>query len=118
MTESTHLFSMASYQIPGPTSVMVNFKRKSSYQDYKNGETLEGIARQFLGSEIKSTYEFELYLDNNLIARSKSFPYEVSYLLNNLEIGNHTLKSQWVRFDEDGNATNSFSTDETITITK
>lgn len=117
-SESSLSFLMASYQIPGSTSVMQTFRRKSRYQDYKNGEYLEGIARQFIGSEIKSTYDFELYLDNNLIAHSKSFPYEVSYLLNNLEVGVHTLKKQWVRIDEYGNETNSFSTDESITITK
>lgn len=114
----SYAFSMSSYEIPGPTTVKQMFKLKSRYKDYENGEMLEGIARLFIGSEVKATYELELYLDNNPIGTSKSFPYEVSYKLENLNVGDHTLKEQWVRYDEDGNKTSSFSTDEIITITK
>lgn len=117
-TEVSYSFSMSSYEIPGPNSVMHTFRLKSRYPDYSNGDLMEGIARQFIGSEVKATYELELYLDDNLIGSSKVFPYEFSYRLENLTVGDHTLKKQWVRYDEEGNRTNSFSTDETITITK
>lgn len=117
-TELSYSFSMPSYEIPGPNSTMQVFRLKSRYADYKNGDNLEGVARQFIGSDVKATYELELYLDNNLIGSSKIFPYELSYKLENLELGEHTLKKQWVRYDGDGNRTSSFSTDETITITK
>lgn len=116
--ETSYTFSMSSYEIPGPTSVMQTFKLKSRYNDYQNGETLEGVARQFIGNEVKSSYKFELYLDNVLIGSSTSFPYELSYKLVDLTLGEHTLKKQWVRYDENGNRTSSFSTDEIITITK
>lgn len=117
-TELSYQFSTSTYEIPGPNSVMQSFKLKSRYSDYKNGDILEGIARQFLGSDVKSTYEFELYLDNNLIGSSKTFPYDLSYKLEKLELGEHTLKKQWIRYDEEGKKTNSFLTEETITITK
>lgn len=105
-------------EIPGPNSIKQTFNLKSNYSDYRNGDKLEGIARQFIGPDVKSTYELELYLDNNLIGSSKTFPYELSYKLENLELGEHTLKKLWIRYDEGGDRTNSFSTDEIITITK
>lgn len=111
-------FSMPSYEIPGPNSVMQTFRLKSGFSDYKNGDVLEGIARQFIGSEVKATYGFELYLEDILIGSSRTFPYELSYRLEDLELGEHKLKKQWVRYDEAGNKTSSFSTDEIITITK
>lgn len=117
-TEVSYSFTLPSYEIPGPKSIMQTFRLKSRYTDYQNGDMLEGIARQFIGSEVTATYEFELYLDNNLIGNAKTFPYDISYKLENLGLGEHTLKKQWVRFDENGNRTNSFSTDEIITITK
>lgn len=117
-SEMSYSFSLPSYEIPGPNSIMQTFRLKSRYSDYQNGDMLEGIARQFIGSEVKVSYEFELYLDDKLIAFSKTFPYELSYRLENLALGDHTLKRQWVRYDEDGNRTSSFSTDETITITE
>lgn len=113
----TYLFSLPSYEIPGPNSIMQTFKLKSRYYDYRNGDILEGIARQFIGAEVKATYELELYLDDTLIGSSKSFPYELSYKLENLELGEHYIKEQWVRYDENGNRTSSFSTNEIITIT-
>lgn len=116
--ESSYGFSTSSYEIPGPTSVMQSFRLKSRYSDYQNGDILEGIARQFIGSEVKASYELELYLDNIIIGSSKTFPYELSYKLENLEVGEHPLKKQWIRYDENGNKTSSFSTDEIITITK
>lgn len=111
-------FSMSTYEIPGPTTVRQMFRIKSRYNDFKNGETLEGIARLYVGSDVKSTYEFELYLDNNLIGSSKTFPYDLSYRLQNLEIGDHTLRETWVCYDEEGNRKSSFSTDEILTITE
>lgn len=117
-TEHNYSFSIPSYEIPGQNSVMQTFRLKSRFSDYQNGDILEGIARQFIGSEVKATYGFELYFDDNLIGSSKTFPFELSYKLENLTLGEHTLKKQWVRYDEAGNKTNSFSTDETITITK
>lgn len=116
--QQSYSYSISSYEIPGPNTVKQMFKLKSRYQDYQNGETLEGIARLFIGSEVKATYELEVYLDNNLIGESKTFPYELSYKLDNLKIGDHTIKEQWIRIDEEGNKTSSFSTDEIITITK
>lgn len=115
---SSYSFSMLSYEIPGPTTVRQMFNLKSRYNDYKNGYTLEGIARIFIGSEVKASYEFELYMDNNLISHTKDFPYDVSYKLENLELGDHTLKQQWIRYDENGKWTNSFSSNEIITITE
>ena len=117
-TRLSYGFTMNDYEIPGPTTVRQMFRFKSRYNDYQNGEILEGIARLFVGSEVKSTYELELYLDNGLIAKTKEFPYELSYKLENLEIGEHDIKEQWTRFDESGNKTNSFSTNQSITITK
>ena len=114
----SYAFSMSSYEIPGPTTVKQMFKLKSRYKDYQNGEMLEGIARLFIGNEVKASYELDLYLDNNLIGRSKTFPYELSYKLENLEVGDHVIKEQWIRYDENGNKTSSFSTDDIITITK
>lgn len=116
--ESSYGFYTSTYEIPGPTSVMQSFTLKSRYSDYQNGDILEGIARQFIGSEVKATYELELYLDNVIIGSTKTFPYDLSYKLENLEVGEHPLKKQWVRYDENGNKTSSFSTDEIITITK
>lgn len=117
-TEVSYSFSMPSYEIPGPKSIMQTFRLKSRYYDYQNGDFLEGVGRQFIGSEVKATYELELYLDNILIGSTKTFPYELSYKLENLEVGEHPLKKQWVRYDENGNRTSSFATEETITITK
>ena len=117
-TEYRYGFTMPSYIIPGPNSTMQTFILKSRYSDYQNGDLLEGIARQFIGDDVKAYYEFELYLDNRLIGSSKIFPYELSYKLENIELGEHILKKQWVRYDENGNKTNAFSTDDTITITK
>lgn len=117
-TEGTYSFSMSSYEIPGPKSICPTFRLKSRYADYQNGDMLEGIARLYIGSEVNVTYGFELYLDDILIATSEAFPYDVSYKLENLDLGEHTLKKQWVRFDEEGKRTSSFSTDEIITITQ
>lgn len=117
-TTFNHGFSMPNYEIPGPNSVKQTFIVKSSYSDYENGEYFQGIARQFLGKDVKSSYGFELFLDDILIGSSKTFPYELSYKLENLSLGEHTLKKQWVRYDEDGNKTSSYSTDDVITITK
>lgn len=117
-TEVSYSFSMPSYIIPEPNSIINTFRLKSRYPDYSNGEIMEGIARQFIGSDVKASYELELYLDDNLIGSSKVFPYELSYKLENLTIGDHTLKTQWVRYDEEGNRAYSFSTDDTITIIK
>lgn len=117
-SEVSYSFSMPSYEIPSPNSIRQNFTLKSRYYDYQNGEILEGVARQFIGSEVKATYEFELYLDDILIGSSKTFPYELSYKLENLEIGEHPLKKQWVRYDENGIRSSSFSTNEIITITE
>lgn len=117
-SEVNYSFSMLSYEIPGPKSICPYFRIKSRYADYKNGDLLEGIARIYIGSEVKVTYEFELYLDDNLIASANTFPCDISYKLENIELGEHTLKKQWVRFDEEGKKTSSFSTDEIITITQ
>lgn len=117
-TEYRSSFAIPTYEIPGPKSMMLTFRLKSRYADYRNGEMLEGIARQFIGEEVKAIYGFELYLDEKLIGESMMFPYELSYKLENLELGEHILKKQWVRYDEDGNKTSSFSTDEEIIITQ
>lgn len=117
-TTVNHGFSMQNYEIPGPNSVKQTFIVKSSYSDYKNGEYFQGIARQFIGKDVKGSYEFELYLDENLIGSSKSFPYEVNYKIENQSVGEHKLKKQWIRYDEDGKKTSSFSTDDIITITQ
>lgn len=114
----TYGFSMSSYEIPGPTTVRQMFKIKSRYNDYQNGETFEGIARLYVGSDVKSTYEFELYLDKDLIGSTKTFPFDISYKLQNLVTGDHTLKEVWICYDADGNIKSSFSTDEILTITK
>lgn len=116
--ESSHSFALNSYEIPSSNSVMHTFRLKTGYSDYKNGDLLEGIARQFIGTDVKSTYELVLYLDNYQIGSSKIFPYEVSYKLENLNQGEHTMKQEWIRYDENGKKTNSFSTDQSITITK
>lgn len=114
----TYGYSRSGYEIPGPNDVMQTFIVKSRYSDYKNGECFQGIARQFIGKEVKGTYEFKLYLDGLLIASSKTFPYEVSYIIKNQSVGNHKLKKQWVRYDEEGKITNAYSTDDFITITQ
>ncbi len=111
-------FSMQNYEIPGPNSVKQIFIVKSSYSDYENGEYFQGVARQFIGKNVKSTYGVEIYLDDKLIGASMTFPYELSYKLENFSVGEHTLKKQWVRYDEEGNKTSAYSTDDVITITK
>lgn len=111
-------FSLPSYEICGPNSIMQTFSLKSGYSNYKNGEVLNGIARQFIGSDVKATYELNLYLDSNLIGSSKTFPYELSYKLENMQLGDHTIKKLWIRYNEYGIPTSSYSTDEIITITK
>lgn len=114
----SYSFTMPSYEIPGPKSICPYFRLKSRYADFQNGDLLEGIVRLYIGSEVKVTYGFELYLDEDLIATANTFPCDISYKLENLEFGEHTLKKQWVRYDEEGNQTSSFSTDEIITITQ
>jgi hypothetical protein len=116
-TQYTSSYTM-SYEVPAPTSVRLMFRLKSNYTDYENGEYLEGIARPYIGSEVKKSYALELYLDDKHIGGADSFPYSISYLLENLEVGDHTITSKWICYDENGDFINAYSSDQVITITK
>lgn len=115
---TNYSFSFSQYEICGPTTVAPTYRIKSGYNDFENGDYLRGVARIFIGSEVKATYGFELYLDDVLIAETRQFPYDHEYKLSNLSVGEHTLKEQWVRYNLDGQKLSSYSTDEIITITK
>jgi lipoprotein len=112
----SHSFSFSSYEVCGPTTVRQSYNICSAYRDFKNGEELRGKAILYKGKDVNINYGLEIYLDNNLIAQSKDFPFEHTYLLSDLYIGEHTVTKTWIRYDDAWNILGSISTDETITI--
>lgn len=116
--QRTLSFTHSYFEILGPTSAKQSYKICSFYRDYKNGEILRGKAKIYKGKEVSVVYGLELFLDNNKIAETKEFPFEHSYKLLGLSIGEHKLTQKWTRYDETGKALGAISTDEIITITK
>lgn len=90
-------------------------KLASNENTYTNGQTLEGVAKVHIGKNCKDEYSFKLYLDDEIIGESSTFPYEVAYKLKNESIGNHKLTSEWL-YTKDGVSGYKTSTDETIVI--
>lgn len=111
-------FGNSSYEVLGPTSVSYWYNVCSRYRNYANGEKLKGKAKLFKGKEVSFNYGFQLFLDDKLIAESRTFPFEHEYLLTNMDAGEHTLKKEWTKYDEKWNKISLMYTTETITITQ
>lgn len=84
--------------------------------ELRNGETIMGIAKIYQGTDRSKTYETNFYLDDNLIDSCQTYPYTFSYTLNNLAIGSHQLKVEWV--SKTGSSTVKQSSIYNLKITK
>lgn len=82
---------------------------------YRNGDEIAGTGLLYKGKGDDSSYELNLYWDDDLVATSKEFPYEFSYTISNSSIGIHRLKYEWVKYDSDGGRSSS-SQSSTFTI--
>ncbi len=99
----TTSYSFPAYQVMASDAVALRFQLLSSFQDYRNGERLKGLANPYIGRDVTNTYQLTLYIDDTQIAEITSFPGELDYLLEGLEAGEHVLTVEWTCYDEDGN---------------
>ena len=68
-----------------------------------NGDKIYLTARILEGREKKGKHELKVFLDDAIVERGTTFPYEFTYTLKNLRKGLHTLGYTWETGDgEDG----------------
>lgn len=98
--------------------LMSSVNSKGEYE-YKNGNTLRGIGKVFLGEAITDAPKvLKVYWDNKVIDESRTFPYIVAYKLIDQSVGTHKLKYEWTDLDESGKPAFSFSQTKIINITE
>jgi len=90
-------------------------KEADNKNEYRNGETVQSVAKCYKGKNCTDTYSFKLYYDDKQIAESSTFPYEIDYKLENQSAGSHTFKAEWTVKQADGGS-HSSSTYETIIV--
>jgi hypothetical protein len=85
---------------------------------FNNGDVISGTGLLYRGDGDELVYELNLYWDDELVGTSKTFPYQFSYTIMNVEKGIHNLKHEWKKYDRDGDYKGGQSQTKTITIDK
>ncbi|NPD92837.1 Ig-like domain-containing protein [Xylanibacter muris] len=109
-------WSFSNYKIHSSNDYFYSCRLKSGRNDYKNGETISLVAKLYKGSGVKKDFDIEFYLDDELIAKSSSFPYTFNYRLTNLSKGSHVLKYKFIT--KESNVTSIQTTENIIIITE
>lgn len=112
----TYNWSYSIYRIYDQDDYMLYWDIKSNRNDYINGESIDIIAKLYKGNNVNLDFEIEFYLDDELIGKSKEFPYTLEYKLSNLSIGTHKITGKSIYKKKDGYSTTN--SDKTIIITK
>jgi len=108
-------WSFGNYTIMNDDDCAFWWQTKSADKVFRNGETVQSVAKFYKGKNCKDAGTFKLYYDGNIIGESGTFPYEIDYKLANQSTGSHTFKTEWTIKNADGEKW-TLSQNETITI--
>lgn len=78
---------------------------KSAKKDYKNGETVSFYAKNYKGKKAEDEYKLEVYIDDQLIGTTDTFPYTLNYKLSGLKVGIHKISYKHIKLSEKGSST-------------
>lgn len=91
------------YIIRGTDETVASYMLNSKYPDYKLGESIHGMGRFWDFRIPQGKEKLEVFLDNELIANSSSFPFDHEYKLQGLSLGKHKVSTVWTSLDSNGN---------------
>lgn len=105
------------YEIKSSKDVVFSYQFKSSKPRFKKTQMLRGVAKAFIGSDCsEKNYGVSLYIDDQLIGESMTFPYEHEYPLDDIPVGTHLLTQKFTTFTLDGRFMSSISSDTEFTV--
>lgn len=67
------------------------------------GDVLECYAKVYRGDNVSGTDHVKIYIDDNYLGESSTFPYSIDYKFTNEDVGSHSLRFEWESYDTLGN---------------
>ncbi len=91
--------------IGGDNSTMFRNSIMSASNTFSQSDILRSKAQIFQGKNRKEDIELDIFLDDQKVASTKTFPFIFEKSLQNVSKGTHNLMSEWKRIDANGKGT-------------